>query len=104
LFAAALDPRFGHLDFISSDLRDDVWKELTNEAQQFLSMSFSAPSSSCDHSEDGDAAVAAVLPPQPQIDGAHVNNILQQLRAHFERRSPNGSRSTTYVEDLSWMV
>jgi hypothetical protein len=85
LVAAALDPRFSHLEFISSSLRDMVWKQTVTWATEFLGMQFSSQNSD-GSSRPSPAAEGGTGPPQPVIGRSHIKAIFKSLREYFETK------------------
>jgi hypothetical protein len=87
LVASALDPRFGHLDFIQPRLANLVWDKVLDLLTDFCSMSFAPSNTQLQNEEAG-----TTMPPQPIIGSAHYQPILASLREFFESK-PYAGRS-----------
>lgn len=88
LLTAAVDPRTGHLSFVSDDVRDDVWTALEN----FLLAEQHAPVVPLD---DG-------MPPPPPVDIAQA---LANVRRVFEATAPDDPldiRKDPNLQPLVW--
>jgi hypothetical protein len=91
LVAAALDPRYGHLDFISRELRDSVWIQVQNWAEEFNELSGDTPAS---QPRDDDE------PPQPNVASVAFSTVLKQLREYFERKIYQRTNDWKYLDPL----
>lgn len=75
--AAAIDPRYGHLDFISPALREAVWEQLLKWVIEFTELSRQINNS---------PPQAFHGPPPPEMTCHQLNPVVDTLRSYFESK------------------